>query len=204
MLAEGAETLVVVDDDGDGRPALGSLTRRATCCDEPRARRRRPGDPELRAGQPLRDAQRPVLHRLGARNWGDTLQPALVQHIELAAIAVAIGFVIAFVAALVAYRFRLLEPPFGFFTAFLYTIPSLALFQLLVPVTGLTGRRSRSRSSLHAADPVPEHARRPARGARRRARGGARDGAVTRRRSSGGSSCRWRCRRSSPACASRP
>jgi osmoprotectant transport system permease protein len=71
-------------------------------------------------------------------HWGDTLQPALVQHIELSLIAVGIGFAIAFALALLGYRFRLLDAPFGVFADFLYTIPSLALFQLLVPLTGLT------------------------------------------------------------------
>ena len=71
-------------------------------------------------------------------HWGDTLHPALVQHIELAAIAVSIGFVLAAALALLGFRFRLLDPPIGVFADFLYTIPSLALFQLLVPITGLT------------------------------------------------------------------
>ena len=71
-------------------------------------------------------------------NWGGTLQPALIQHVELTAIAVALGFAISFVAALVTHRSRLVERPFGAFAAIVYTIPSLALFQLLVPVTGLT------------------------------------------------------------------
>jgi len=71
-------------------------------------------------------------------HWGDTLQPALVQHIELSLIAVGIGFAIAFALAMFGYRFRLLDAPFGAFADFLYTIPSLALFQLLVPLTGLT------------------------------------------------------------------
>ena len=71
-------------------------------------------------------------------HWHDTLGPALVQHIELTAIAVGIGFAIAFPLALLAHRFRRLEQPFGVLSALLYTIPSLALFQLLVPFTGLT------------------------------------------------------------------
>ena len=72
------------------------------------------------------------------QHWGDTLQPALVQHVELSAIAVGIGFAIAFALALAGYRFRFLDPPIGVVADFLYTIPSLALFQLLVPITGLT------------------------------------------------------------------
>ncbi len=71
-------------------------------------------------------------------NWAGVLQPALLEHVKLTLIAVAIGFVLSFVAALVTHRFRLAEKPFVAFSAIVYTIPSLALFQLLVPVTGLT------------------------------------------------------------------
>jgi osmoprotectant transport system permease protein len=71
-------------------------------------------------------------------HWGDTLQPALLDHLQLAGIAIGIGFVVAFGAALLAYRYRRLDQPIGLFSDFLYTIPSLALFQLLVPITGLT------------------------------------------------------------------
>jgi len=71
-------------------------------------------------------------------HWGDTLQPALVQHIELSLIAVGIGFALASALALVGFRYRLLDPSIGLLADFLYTIPSLALFQLLVPLTGLT------------------------------------------------------------------
>jgi osmoprotectant transport system permease protein len=71
-------------------------------------------------------------------HWGDTLQPALVQHVELSVIAVAVGFAIASALALAGFRRRVLDAPFGAFADFLYTIPSLALFQLLVPLTGLT------------------------------------------------------------------
>jgi osmoprotectant transport system permease protein len=72
------------------------------------------------------------------QHWGDTLQPALVQHIELTVIAVGIGFGISFLLALLGLRVRLLDPPLGAATDFLYVIPSIAAFELLVPVTGLT------------------------------------------------------------------
>jgi osmoprotectant transport system permease protein len=71
-------------------------------------------------------------------HWGDTLQPALIQHVELSLIAVSCGFAISFALALLGYRYRLLDAPLGILSDFLYTIPSLALFQLLVPITGLT------------------------------------------------------------------
>jgi len=72
------------------------------------------------------------------QHWSDTLQPALFQHIELAGIAIAVGFVIAFALALAGFRYRLVDPPIGIVSDFLYTIPSLALFQILVPFTGIT------------------------------------------------------------------
>lgn len=71
-------------------------------------------------------------------NWDTILWPRLVEHVQLTAIAVSIGFVIALAAALVAYRNGWFEGPFAAFSSVLYTIPSLALFQLLVPITGLT------------------------------------------------------------------
>jgi osmoprotectant transport system permease protein len=71
-------------------------------------------------------------------HWGDTFQPALLQHIKLTLIAVAIGFAIAMAAALVAHRRGWFETPFTLVSGILYTIPSLALFQLLVPFTGLS------------------------------------------------------------------
>jgi osmoprotectant transport system permease protein len=71
-------------------------------------------------------------------HWHDTLGPALVQHIELTAIAVGIGFALPFALALAAHRVRRIEQPVGIIAALLYTIPSLALFQFLIPFTGLT------------------------------------------------------------------
>lgn len=70
--------------------------------------------------------------------WPDVFAPALVQHIELTVIAVVVGFVLAFAAAVYAHRHHWAAPPFGVFAAFLYTIPPLALFELLVPLTGLS------------------------------------------------------------------
>jgi osmoprotectant transport system permease protein len=72
------------------------------------------------------------------QHWSDTLAPALVQHIVLTLIAVGIGFVISLACALVAHRHGWFERPFDTFSGILYTIPSLALFQLLVPISGLS------------------------------------------------------------------
>jgi osmoprotectant transport system permease protein len=70
-------------------------------------------------------------------NWGTVFEPRLIEHIELTLIAVGCGMVIAFAAAIVAYRLGWFEAPFSLFAAFLYTIPSIALFELLVQVTGI-------------------------------------------------------------------
>jgi osmoprotectant transport system permease protein len=69
-------------------------------------------------------------------NWSPVLWPALRQHVYLALIAVSIGFVIAFALALITHRYRWLEQPTILVTTFLYTIPSLALFELLVAPVG--------------------------------------------------------------------
>jgi osmoprotectant transport system permease protein len=71
-----------------------------------------------------------------ARNWSPILWPALRQHILLTAVAVALGFVIAAALALLAHRHRWIERPTIMLTTVLYTIPSLALFELLVAPVG--------------------------------------------------------------------
>src|SRR5436190_23608246 len=60
------------------------------------------------------------------------------EHLELTAIAVGVGLVIAFALAFAAVRLPALYPPITLFTGILYTIPSLALFAFLVPITGLS------------------------------------------------------------------
>jgi osmoprotectant transport system permease protein len=69
-------------------------------------------------------------------NWDSVLWPALRQHVYLALIAVSIGFAIAMTLALLAHRYRWLEQPTVLVTTFLYTIPTLALFELLVAPVG--------------------------------------------------------------------
>ncbi|MPZ74124.1 MAG: ABC transporter permease subunit [Nitriliruptorales bacterium] len=63
-----------------------------------------------------------------------------MQHIELTVLAVLIGFVIAAPMAIAAVRWRPLYKPLLAFTGVLFTIPSLALFVLLIAFlnTGLT------------------------------------------------------------------
>ena len=58
------------------------------------------------------------------------------QHVLLTVVAVGIGFLISFTLALVAYRRRWLINPVTQITGVLYTIPSIAAFFLLLPITG--------------------------------------------------------------------
>jgi osmoprotectant transport system permease protein len=67
-------------------------------------------------------------------NWSSVLWPALRAHIVLTVIAVGIGFAISFALALAAYRTGHLETPIVLVTGVLYTIPSIALFEILVPI----------------------------------------------------------------------
>jgi len=70
-----------------------------------------------------------------AHHLDDYLSP-LWRHVELVVASVAIGFVIAFALALIAHRRRWLTGPIIGVTGILYTIPSLALFAILIPLTG--------------------------------------------------------------------
>lgn len=62
----------------------------------------------------------------------------IIEHVTLTAIAVGVGLLISFPLAVLAHRHRRSYPPITFITGLLYTIPSLALFAFLTPVTGLT------------------------------------------------------------------
>jgi osmoprotectant transport system permease protein len=68
-------------------------------------------------------------------NFGRYETP-LLQHIKLTLLAVAIGFAIAFALGLAAHRRRWLVGPITQVTGILYTIPSVAFFFLLLPLTG--------------------------------------------------------------------
>ena len=72
-----------------------------------------------------------------ARENIDSFATPALQHVELVAISVVAGFAIAFALALAAHRRRWLQPPLLAATGVIYTVPSLAFFFLLLPVTGL-------------------------------------------------------------------
>ncbi|CAM3720219.1 ABC transporter permease [Nocardioides zeicaulis] len=63
---------------------------------------------------------------------------ATVQHLGITVVSVLVGLAIAFPLALLARRLPRLESTVLAVTTGIYTVPSLALFPLLVPFTGLT------------------------------------------------------------------
>ena len=68
----------------------------------------------------------------------DDIWDQTAEHIMLTGIAVTVGLVISLILALVALRWHRSYAPITWFTGLLYTIPSLALFAFLVPITGLS------------------------------------------------------------------
>ncbi len=70
-----------------------------------------------------------------ADNIGDYVAPTL-EHLYLVLISVAIGFVVAMALAILSHGRRWLIPAFVGATGVIYTIPSIALFLLLLPISG--------------------------------------------------------------------
>jgi len=68
----------------------------------------------------------------------DLILEKLLQHVELTGFALLFGFMIAFPLALAAIRWPRLYAPSLATTGVLFTVPSLALFILLIPFTGLS------------------------------------------------------------------
>lgn len=76
-------------------------------------------------------------------DWLSTHVPyvlaALEQHVQLTVIAIVLGLVISIPLGVTAHTTRLLRLPLLTVLGIFYTIPSIALFALLIPYTGLTG-----------------------------------------------------------------
>jgi osmoprotectant transport system permease protein len=69
---------------------------------------------------------------------GDQIWERTVEHVTLTVIAVVVGLLVSALLALVALRNRRTYAPITWISGVLYTIPSIALFVLLVPFTGLS------------------------------------------------------------------
>jgi osmoprotectant transport system permease protein len=70
-----------------------------------------------------------------ADNYDRYIDPT-IEHLVLVMVSVVAGFLIAFALAYTSHRRRWLMPAFLGGTGILYTIPSVAFFALLLPVTG--------------------------------------------------------------------
>ena len=68
----------------------------------------------------------------------DELAGRTIQHLLLTAISVGVGFAISFALAIWSIRRRAVYGPVAAFAGILYTIPSLAMFPVLIPITGLS------------------------------------------------------------------
>jgi osmoprotectant transport system permease protein len=68
----------------------------------------------------------------------DDIWAATSEHLLLTGIALGVGLVISLALSLLALRYRKTYTPITWVTGILYTIPSLALFSILVPITGLS------------------------------------------------------------------
>ncbi|MEV4195487.1 ABC transporter permease [Streptomyces toxytricini] len=121
---------------------------------------------------------------LAANDWlcweyvasrSEELTDAAVQHVWITAASVLIGLAVAVPLALLARRGRRWAAPVLGLTTLLYTIPSLAMFSLLLPLFGLsaalvvTGLVLYSltilvRNTLAGLEAVPEEVREAARG----------------------------------------
>ncbi len=86
----------------------------------------------------LAEATNPIIRWEWVTEEWDQIQAALIEHIELTFLSVLLGSVVSAVLVAFALRFRWSIAPINGFTAFLYTIPSVALFGLLVPYFGLS------------------------------------------------------------------
>ena len=123
----------------------------------------------------LRLAAEPLVRWDWVADHLDEIWARTLEHLYLTALTVVIGFAISFPLALFAHRHRRAYPPITWVTGILYTIPSLALFVTLLPITGLGTTTALIglvaytllifiRNTVAGLDGVPEDAMEAARG----------------------------------------
>lgn len=70
-------------------------------------------------------------------NFWEDIVPAVQGHIFLSFVSVAAALVIALPVGILSTRYRKVYPPVTFVTGLLYSIPSLALFAILISIPGV-------------------------------------------------------------------
>lgn len=68
----------------------------------------------------------------------DEIWDKTVEHLQLTGVALGIGLVLSIVLSVIALRWRRTYGPITWVTGLLFSIPSVALFAFLVPITGLS------------------------------------------------------------------
>ena len=91
----------------------------------------------LRRGWPMRDTE-PLVRLEWVIDHLDEVGVRLAEHVGITFVAVAIGFAISLLLTVAIAHRRGLYGPVAATAGFLYTIPSLALFGLLIPLTGFS------------------------------------------------------------------
>ena len=70
-------------------------------------------------------------------NFSEEVWPAVIGHLYLSFVSVGIALAISLPLGVLVARYRKLYTPVLFVTGFLFTIPSLALFAILVTIPGI-------------------------------------------------------------------
>lgn len=69
--------------------------------------------------------------------YNATLIKALMEHLYLVGMSMGFSIIVAAIIVYFTYRKKILLNGISYFTSVLYSVPSFALFSLLIPVTGL-------------------------------------------------------------------
>lgn len=86
------------------------------------------------------EATNPIIRWEWVVEEWDQVWEAIVEHVTLTAMAMALGLVVSSVLAAIALRYRWTMTPITATTSLIYTLPSVALFALLAPVFGNLSR----------------------------------------------------------------
>lgn len=86
------------------------------------------------------EATNPIIRWEWVVEEWDQISEAIVEHLTLTVLAMALGFAVSAVLAAIALRYRWTMTPITATTSLIYTLPSVALFALLAPVFGNLSR----------------------------------------------------------------
>ena len=82
-------------------------------------------------------ADEPLVRWSWVEDHLDDIRADAIEHVQMTVLAVGIGFALSMALALAATRWRWTYGPLAGFCTVLYAIPSLALFGIIVSITGL-------------------------------------------------------------------